>query len=286
VQAKPVIVTCASCGATLTRNPHRVERNARQFCNRSCKDAWQRTGLVGSSNPHFGKRRGEQRMCATCGTGFYVYPSYLSRPGRKNLYCSIVCRAPALSRTHKGKVLSQETRLKISETRRRRGPYHGGFQPKPRVQITCHGCAVIFTPNRRERRDSRSRRHFCGTDCWYDYLREHPEIHNNYRGGQGHPYGPNWREQAYKARERDRHICQDCGLQRKRPLHHVHHIVPRRLFGDDYERANVLPNLVTLCSPCHIARERHLSNLWQEQDLIGGLLLYTSSGAEIIHLTG
>ncbi len=51
-----------------------------------------------------------------------------------------------------------------------------------------------------------------------------------------------------KARERDNHICQDCGKAPGLFFGQVHHI-------DKNRDNNVLENLVTLCTKCH--GERH-----------------------------
>lgn len=78
-------------------------------------------------------------------------------------------------------------------------------------------------------------------------------------------YGPNWRAQRKKALERDGYTCQKCG--KKADPHrwwkkvHVHHKRKIRLHYDgrtgkiDYENANRLSNLVTLCKRCHKAAD-------------------------------
>jgi len=77
--------------------------------------------------------------------------------------------------------------------------------------------------------------------------------------------GPNWREQARRARERDGFACRMCGApEREGRAHDVHHIRPFRQFGwvkgqnDRYREANQLDNLITLCPGCHRAAERAL----------------------------
>lgn len=65
-------------------------------------------------------------------------------------------------------------------------------------------------------------------------------------------YGINWREQRDAARLRDGYSCQHCGIlesSNKRKLE-VHHIT-RLLDFETPEEANVLTNLVTLCTSCH-----------------------------------
>lgn len=71
-------------------------------------------------------------------------------------------------------------------------------------------------------------------------------------------YGPNWQAQRSAARARDGYVCQVCGKPESAMRQHdVHHKVPFRTFGyipgenDNYLRANVLENLMTVCSDCH-----------------------------------
>lgn len=80
-------------------------------------------------------------------------------------------------------------------------------------------------------------------------------------------YGPNWKEQRRKALERDGYTCQYCGKQANQEKWwqiHVHHKRKIRWFYDhevqaiDYENANDLDNLVTLCKACHEAADSKL----------------------------
>ncbi len=70
--------------------------------------------------------------------------------------------------------------------------------------------------------------------------------------------GPNWEQQRNLARARDEYRCRHCGVpERPDRAHDVHHIEPFRTFGykrgrnENYEAANRLENLVTLCRSCH-----------------------------------
>lgn len=75
-------------------------------------------------------------------------------------------------------------------------------------------------------------------------------------------YGKNWYSQKKKALLRDKYTCQKCGHkgQKKRNGRwsvEVHHQTKIKEFVNiqtkevDYEAANHLSNLVTLCVPCH-----------------------------------
>lgn len=82
-------------------------------------------------------------------------------------------------------------------------------------------------------------------------------------------YGDNWEEQRQKALERDDYTCQTPGCEWTQDTHqeaftrglHVHHIRPLSTFGEDeseinFERANHLENLVTVCAEHHHLWER------------------------------
>lgn len=77
------------------------------------------------------------------------------------------------------------------------------------------------------------------------------------------------REQKKLAFQRDNCTCQRCdkhldGISEK---YGIHHLIPRRTF-DNHEDADVLENLVTLCSKCHKDVETelvvHLVNLYRD----------------------
>lgn len=86
--------------------------------------------------------------------------------------------------------------------------------------------------------------------------------HPFWRGGHDKYKGPNWRDQRQKARRRDQYRCQDCqksasDMEQKPD---VHHITPFCAF-ENYEEANKLDNLITLCRSCHITREHKINEL-------------------------
>lgn len=239
-----VSLVCAHCGVSFSHPRHSVF-----YCSRECRYAAQ-AEKTGPASPRFGKRRGETRSCVVCGTTFYVYPSQLKSPLRTNLYCSHKCKGVRVSEIHTGKVVSEAQKLKQSAKMK------GRPRPdriKPPIELKCRRCGETFyLPGRYTFRASVAK--FCGTACWYDHLREHPEDGGCYKGGYQPYYGPNWREQARLARERDGHRCFDCGKHQKRPLLDVHHLHPFRLYQGDYVSGNALDNIVTLCKSCHPKR--------------------------------
>lgn len=123
-----------------------------------------------------------------------------------------------------------------------------------KVEIACEQCG-----DTREVVPARAASaRFCSRECMLEWHKAtfNGEDHPRWKGGYQPYYGPNWREQRRKARERDDCECQICGMgdaehrQRWGKELEVHHITR---FGDfdDAERANQLDNLVTLCREHH-----------------------------------
>lgn len=121
----------------------------------------------------------------------------------------------------------------------------------------CEWCNKPFPLSRKRPKKENENRRFCNLDCWYEYIRAAPENHPTYKGGYEPYYGPNWPQQARKARQRDR-VCQSCGKTPKengRALD-VHHIISFPEFGiAHYKEANHLSNLVSSCQGCHPSLE-------------------------------
>jgi len=125
------------------------------------------------------------------------------------------------------------------------------------VECECHICGrtVYRKPSQLEGQDNV----YCSYDCHLEYQSKNQigENHHNYNPNSSDEYGPNWHRQRRKALERDNHKCQDCGVRSEefRQELSVHHIIPRSEFmrrGElDYQSANDLNNLVSLCEDCH-----------------------------------
>jgi len=104
---------------------------------------------------------------------------------------------------------------------------------------------------------------YCSRECRDKYWKG--PNNPNYIDGKGtNAHGSNWQAQRRKALKRDNHTCQDCALTDSESLEQfgqpltVHHKIPFRFFGDDYETANRLTNLITLCHACHRKEEAKL----------------------------
>ncbi len=264
---------CATCGKQSSRQvsaKRYAERaNGKMYCSMACRQTgdmrvcticgksfyahrrtietrrmpW-RCGPCGNA----AKKAGEYRTCKTCGKAFYVYPSTLKQPKRSNEYCSNACyNTEARRKSRESVIRTPEWSAHIAAGKK------GKPNPKnrkPPVVIKCLNCGVEVTWPGRLTHQAKNIR-FCSTNCWYDYIRKFPEEHPSWKGG-AYPYcGPNLRHQAKLARERDNHTCQICGLHQFNPRLHVHHIRPRVEFNGDFEAANRLENLMTVCRSCH-----------------------------------
>lgn len=137
------------------------------------------------------------------------------------------------------------------------------------VTKTCPGCGDEFTCSIHKETEHCSRKcrglatlveaqcPMCGED--FAYYASWPRVHcsskcygrSRDKGGR-HYYGPNWQVQRAFAIVRDGGACVDCGATD--PLH-VHHIRALREFDGDWQTANQLDNLVTVCPTHHV--ERH-----------------------------
>ena len=70
-------------------------------------------------------------------------------------------------------------------------------------------------------------------------------------------YGPKWPAIRDFVLQRDRYVCQVCGVKFPSAQLHVHHKIPFRTF-DDMDLANQSANLVTLCPNCHRKVEQNV----------------------------
>lgn len=157
-------------------------------------------------------------MCAFCGKIFIIYP-YQVKTGTVQ-YCSNACKSVVKIVHH-----------------------------KPMLDYVCAYCNQSFT-----RHASLQPAKYCSRKCFS--LSQRGANSPVWKGGHDSFRGKTWRQQRRQAFERDGGVCQHCGKPSKRNLKNpIHHIKPFRLFDGDYEAANQLENLITLCPKCHKAAE-------------------------------
>ena len=176
--------------------------------------------------------------CAYCGEQFKRYPSKVTT---EEPCCSPSCA----------------TKLQVEEMNIEDHNFYDGGS----VSVECENCGKQL--ERRPCKLERSEKFFCGKECESEWKtgKRTGKDHPNWKGGVRISYGPNWHKQRNKRIEMDGDMCVVC----KRPNSvekektgsslTVHHIQPIRSYmvdGEiDYERANRLDNLVTLCGACH-----------------------------------
>ena len=128
-----------------------------------------------------------------------------------------------------------------------------------RVSKECEWCGAEFEVRLSKKNSAR----FCSLSCLGKHNGDVRSGENSprWRGGYEPYYGPNWRKQRRKAKERDDYECQRCGATEDLA---VHHKTAFREFvtddGADYEAAHKLDNLVTVCRPCHAKIENGAGN--------------------------
>jgi len=230
-----VSVECEWCGADFRVKRHRAD-DAR-FCTRECKGEWQSENRSGE-NSHMWEGGLVTTECDFCGSEMektnYKIETY------EHNFCGSDCRSNWLSENHSGREHTQYER----------------------IETECEWCGDKLSrePSHAEKTDMA----FCGHKCYGEWRSENKTGENNatFKGGAVRYYGPNWREQRRRARERDNHECRACGMSQEACLEEygrkldVHHITPFREFVDedgnaDYEAANDIDNLISLCQSCH-----------------------------------
>jgi 5-methylcytosine-specific restriction endonuclease McrA len=127
-----------------------------------------------------------------------------------------------------------------------------------RVTVSCGYCGCEV--ERRPSRVNRAKTLYCSRECADKDHSERMQDEGNPRweGGEyQNYYGPNWDAKRAKAKQRDNHRCQLCGVSDDEATLSVHHNTKIRVFKREFDapewwqRGNALNNLVTLCLSCH-----------------------------------
>ena len=228
-QRDRVSLSCEQCGDAF--EVHSGRKDEARFCSRMCHSEWMSENQRGENSPNWKGRC--EIICEQCGEVFKVHPS---RVGAQ--FCSMECKGKAS-----------------------RGDFVGEKNPSwagGDVTLECLQCGNGFgaIPSRADEAK------FCSEGCFGDWYSENlvGENHPAWKGG--YAYGTGWPEQREKARERDGYQCRRCGMAEEEQIQihgrklPVHHIQPVIAFNGDYERADRLENLVTVCDACHPVVEK------------------------------
>lgn len=224
---------CDNCGEEIVKD----KKKGKRFCSQRCFGDWQSKNKVAENHPSY---KPVERTCEHCGNMFITKPSEVAKGWGR--FCSKLCH------------------------------YHHGS-----IECTCQQCGNSFRSPKNQVESGGGK--FCSKACVHKWQKAHPPTrplpvmrgldHPNFKGGYGPIYyGPNWYEQRRKARKRDKHTCQKCGITEKELGQHldVHHIVSFRSFGyvvgenNNYLLANGLKNLQSLCRSCHMKTEANESS--------------------------
>ena len=158
-----------------------------------------------------------------------------------------------VSKLHKGKVLSKETKDKISKAHR--GKKRGYFTLEHRLKI---GNAIKGIKRSEKTksliREKRAKQIITKETCLKISRANSGENCHWWKGGITpisviRINSQQWRKRRIECYKRDGYRCQLCGVFEKRLA--AHHIIPWRISHDDS-----LENLITVCPKCHNKLER------------------------------
>lgn len=252
----PKTYTCQFCGQTFIDKSY---HKARKYCSVECKN--------------LARRKRVTLRCRYCSAEFEV----LHCQQDTHKYCSKECRLMdgwTQADPSKRSVFTCEwCHKKFEEWTYRKPRFCSSqcrseyaahlpkpWQRKPNIHIlrTCAFCGRRYKTTIHQIRLRGSR--FCSTKCKNAQMSidRRGEKNPHWSGGTlgADAYGPNWGRQRRRAAKRDKHTCQNCGYQAGGDhILDVHHIIPLRDFDGDWQAANKLSNLITLCRPCHIQIE-------------------------------
>lgn len=211
-QRRLVTIACEHCGKMFQSKPG----EHRRFCSQTCSNQFHQP-VEQDKRSIF--------QCDWCGKSFEEY-SY-----RHRRFCSRQCMSKYAARQPKPKAR----------------------KPEIHITLTCKICGKSYQTTTHQVRERGSS--CCSRECVavLQSQLKRKEGNPNYRGGKITSRGPNWGHQSRKALRRDGYRCQICGQKvgRKKHDYGIHHIKPFREFDGDYENANRLSNLITLCRACH-----------------------------------
>jgi 5-methylcytosine-specific restriction endonuclease McrA len=223
-----------------------------------CKKAFQKIWFPGRKRPKYcntscRKFHRITMTCKTCGKIFELPPSRKTR-----MYCSKECSHEGQKRTKK---ICKWCGIAFHPTSNQNIGFcslqcSADSKKDTRLEKSCEICGKIFQVKK-----GYTHARFCSLQCSAKGIAKKGADNPMWRGGHITYRGPNWSMQAKQARKRDNYTCQMCKHQQKTPSLCVHHIIPCRKFNGDYETANDLSNLITLCQRCHAIVETSISRL-------------------------
>lgn len=164
-------------------------------------------------------------VCQWCGKEFENW-TY-----RKSTFCSNQCRSEYAARQ----------------------PKPSQRRPENFVDRICERCGKVFRVHKCHIARPGRHANYCSKECQSIVvgLGMRGKNNVNFTNGKSDARGPNWGGQKRRALKRDNKTCQKCGKTGNTRNLDVHHKTPYKLFNGDFEKANQLSNLITLCHQCH-----------------------------------
>ncbi len=213
----------------------------------------------------------EMRICKVCKKPFHCHPREWAHSFRKRDHCSQACGRVTAARKHR--YLTSQDCLHCGDTFRpevatRKYCSHECYwaskkgQPPPYVPpdgrrtLICEGCqkpfeTITYYAVTRHRR-------FCSRACYHEFMRGNTP--DEWLSSDALPFyrTKEWKRLRKQVKACDKNTCRHCGIRARgaRRLI-VHHVRPRHTFGirpQDvaiHPKAEALPNLITICYPCH-----------------------------------
>ena len=223
---------CPVCGDKFDVVPSAEDKY--KHCSKECYDKARK----GNSNPLYKK---ETIRCDQCETTITREPSRI----KEHNFCSQECQN--LWQVKKDEELEEYE-------------WDGS-----KIVLNCDYCneEIKLKPSLVKGR----KHHFCSKQCQDKWKSENMTGKNSpfWTGGTIGYYGPNWERNRKKVLKRDNYTCQACGETNDEATLDVHHLEKFRSFrlplfsGEvknvlaefNYEQANRIENLITLCKRCH-----------------------------------
>lgn len=263
------ITQCLYCGQKF-----RHYQKSRKFCSRRCMNEWKKAAnRITTTCPQCGKEfwyleSWPRKYCSNRCSGIANYGNlgrhaagesvelaceYCGKVFTRNLFEAQKTKRHFCSRKCFGKWLSQH------HPRGKNHPSYAG-----RIERTCKHCGRKFEtfPAWAKRGESI----FCSKECYSTWQSGRPSTSTSPATLDEHRrrnYGPDWKQQRNKARQRDNYTCRLCNItenELEKQLD-VHHIVPFKEFGlKHHKEANQLDNLICLCPSCHLALDHESGN--------------------------
>lgn len=228
---------CEYCNKPFKRVVYPSSKGHFRFCSPLCRNKARTGKLI-----LYAVKLKQTKSCKYCAKTFVD-----TTPRQKRLYCSIKCTnadRTALITKH-CRWCSKKFQVPPSRVEYQYCSIKCYWKSirKERITTYCSWCGKQY-------RQLASRGTiYCSEKCSQEA--HCGENHPRWKGGGIKYYGPNWGKQSRKARKRDNYTCQSCGLHKRYPRLTVHHIVSFRTFNSDWQAANQLDNLITICAPCH-----------------------------------